>query len=346
MRLQPEQLPDRLASTGDPIYLVSGDEPFQLLEAADAIRAAARERGNTAREVFNAGKDFDWSALTAGAATGSLFGDGRLLEVRLDSPRPGEAGARALREWAANPPPDAVLLLTLPKLDRSVQQSKWFRELEAAAVWVPVWPVTGGDLRRWLAARLTARGLEPEEDALTLLAERTEGNLPAAAQEVDRLALIQPPGPLNARDTASVVTDSARFDLFDLGEAALAGEPDRAVRVLEGLREEGTEAPLVLWVLAREARIAAAVAAAARAGEDPGAAADRLGVWKNRRPVVIAAARRLGVRGWRRVLSRLAGVDDSLKGGALRTAWDELLQLALIMAGRTLFPRRPRTGRE
>ncbi|MGM0413004.1 MAG: DNA polymerase III subunit delta [Pseudomonadota bacterium] len=346
MRLRPDQLAARLAATQDPLYVISGDEPFQALEAADAVRAAARERGYTAREVFHAGKDFEWSALTAGAATGSLFGDGRLLEVRLDQPRPGEEGARALRQWAAEPPPDAVLLLTLPKLDRSVQQTKWFRELEAAGVWLPVWPVTGGELRQWLAARLRAQGLEPDEAALALLAERTEGNLPAAAQEVDRLALIQPPGPLNARDTAAVVTDSARYDLFDLGDAALAGDPDRAVRVLQGLREEGTEAPLVLWILAREARTVAAVAAAARAGEDPMAAADRLGVWKNRRAEVVAAARRLGVRGWRRVLARLAETDDALKGGSVRTAWDELLQLALIMAGRTLFPRRPRTGRE
>ena len=338
MRLKPSELPRQLSEGLAPIYVISGDEPFQALEASDTIRAAARERGHTERQVHVAGNDFDWDALTAGAAMGSLFGEGRLLEVRLPGGKPGDSGGRALRAFAEDPPPDTVLLLTLPRLDGTAQRAKWFKTLEQVGVWLPIWPLEGRELQGWVRERLGRNGLDADAEAIGLLMARVEGNLVAAAQEVDKLALLHPPGPLSLEAVADAVVDSARYNIFDLARAALDGEPGRVYRILEGLRGEGVAPQLVLWALAREARAVAGICAAAESGQPP---PRQFGGPPEQMQARQSASRRFGWRGWRRVVSRCARADRVLKGAESGREWDELVQLGLIMAGRPLFPKRP-----
>lgn len=341
MRLKPGQLDHHLGQGPlAPVYVISGDEPFQALEAADAIRARAREQGLTDRQVHSvpSSTDFDWDAVVAGAATGSLFGDGRLIEIDLPGGKPGDAGARVLRELAGDPPPETTLLLSLPRLDQSAQRSKWFQALEQAGVWIPVWPLEGDELHGWIRERLEGHGLKPDAEAVTLLVERVEGNLVAAAQEVDKLALLHPPGPLGLEAVADAVVDSTLYDIFDLAEAALAADAARVYQVLRGLRGEGVPPQLVLWALTREARAVAGIRAATDAG---GAPPRQFGARESQLRLRRSASRRFGLRAWRRVLARCARADRVIKGREAGKPWDELIQLALIMAGRPLFPQRP-----
>ncbi|RMD77837.1 MAG: DNA polymerase III subunit delta, partial [Gammaproteobacteria bacterium] len=255
MRLRPEQLAGHLQGGLLPAYLVAGDELLLVQEAADAVRAAARRAGCEERVVLEGGPGCDWARLREEARALSLFASRRLVELRLPSPRPGEAGARALQAWAEDPPPGDVLLVTAPRLDREAQRARWVAALEAAGALVAVWPVERARYPAWVRARLEAAGFRPEPEAVAALAERTEGNLLACAQAVERLALLRPGG--GALDEGAVleaVAGGARYGVFELAERALAGDAAGAARALAALRAEGTEPALVLWAVARELR--------------------------------------------------------------------------------------------
>ena len=260
-------------SSFEPVQTVCGDEPFLVEEAAAGIRAAARVAGYDEREVFHAERSFDWGALAAAAASLSLFASRRLLELRLPTAKPGDAGARALADYCARPPDDTVLLVIAGKLDGNTRKSKWVSALRAAGPFQEFHPPTGAALNAWLVARLRARGLQPHPDAVELLAQRVEGNLLAAAQEVDKLALLHGGGPVTVDDVRDAVADSARYDLFQWVDAAVGGDSPRALRMLDGLRAEGAEPVLVLWALVRELRTLATVSAAVGRGESPPTAA-------------------------------------------------------------------------
>lgn len=335
MKLTLEQLAARLAAPLAPVYVFSGDEPLQLGEAADAVRAAARAQGFTEREVLDADKGFDWNALLAAANTLSLFAERRLIDLRLPSGKPGKDGAEALLEYAARPPADTVLLLTSGKLDKAATQAKWYQALDDLGVSLQVWPVEVRDMPAWIARRLRARGLQAEGEAAALLAERVEGNLLAAAQEVEKLLLLHGPGPLSAGQVEAAVSDSARFDVYQLADAALLGDVARVTRMLDGLQAEGAEPVLVLWALTRELRSLAAMSAQLEAGQP----SDRVlaPVWSKRKPAVSAGLRRHNSRRWQQMLRRAARLDRVAKGMSAGNPWDELLQLALMVAGTRLF---------
>ncbi|HET7757796.1 MAG TPA: DNA polymerase III subunit delta, partial [Steroidobacteraceae bacterium] len=241
------QLRDRLL----PVYLISGDEPLLTGEAADAVRERARAAGFSEREVYFPERAPDWQELRGAARALSLFGSRRLLEIRLSSPRPGPAGNAALLSLLEAPGPDTLFLVLSPRLDRDAQGAEWVRAAEQRGAWVPVWPVDPARLVAWLRARARRLGIEAGDAALELLAERTEGNLLAAHQELGKLALLAGAAPVTPATVLASVADSARFDVLQLADAALAGEPARALRVLAGLRAEGTEPTLVLWALVR-----------------------------------------------------------------------------------------------
>ena len=307
-----------------PVYLLAGDEPFQLGQAADAVRAAARRQGYAERKVFFAERGFDWKELAAEQDALSLFAERRLLELRLPQPRPGDAGARVLAEWAARPAADTVLMVITGKPDRGQQRARWFTALEQAGVLVQVWPVESARLPGWLERHMRARGLKPAPEAVRLLAERVEGNLLAADQAVEKLLLLHGPGPVAADQVAEAVADSARYDLFDLVDTALAGDAARAVRMTRGLLAEGVEPPVILWALARGIREAAGVAAGGEAA---------LGrVWARRHGVLRAACRRHRRGDWWRLLRQAARIDRMIKGLAPGSAADELVQLSLAVA--------------
>jgi len=334
MRLKAEQIEAHLRRGLAPVYLVGGDEPLLVQEACDAIRARAREEGYSERDVLHVEAGFDWNALTAVSNTLSLFAERRLIELRLPKAKPGDAGGKALVAYAQRPPEDTVLVVIAGKLDAQAQRTKWVSALEGAGAFVQIWPVNPRQLPAWIQQRMRARGMQPEREAVTVLAERVEGNLLAAAQEIDKLELLYGQGPIDTQQVARAVADSSRFDVYGLVDAALAGDGARAARIVAGLRGEGIEPILVLWALAREIRGLAGMAYSLGGGQtlDQVVAAHR--VWKSRQPLVKQGLKRLPAVGWCRLLAHAGTIDRMIKGALPGNAWDELLQLSLALAGK------------
>ncbi|HEC19383.1 MAG TPA: DNA polymerase III subunit delta [Gammaproteobacteria bacterium] len=335
MRLYPDKLEAALKKGLLPVYFLSGDEPLQLGEAADAVRRAARAQGFSEREVLHVEKGFDWNTLLAESNALSLFAEKKIIDLRLPSGKPGKDGGAALAEYAACPPEDTLLLITSGKVDKRSQSAKWYQALDRIGATLQVWPVEAPEMPRWLEQRLRSRGLQPEREAVRMIAERVEGNLLAAAQEVDKLVLLNGPGALTAEQVEAAVADSARFDVFGLVDAALAGDAPRASRMLHGLRGEGVEPILVLWALTRELRSLADMAAQIESGKGVDGVLAR--VWGKRKGPVKAGLQRHNRARWQQMLRRAARLDRVIKGAAPGNAWDELLQLTLLMAGVRLF---------
>jgi len=337
VKLRPEQLASHLAEGPlAPVYLVSGDEPLLVAEAADAIRAAARAAGFDERHVLHVETGFDWSALAGEGNALSLFAQRRLLELRLPSAKPGEAGARALRDYCAHPNPDTLLLVTAPKLDRQATASRWYKAIDAVGVTLAVWPVGARELPGWIARRLQARGLHADPQAIQLLAERVEGNLLAAAQEIEKLTILAPDGRITPRLVEEAVADSARMDAFQLNEALLAGDAARALRILRVLRETGEEPVKIAWAVQREITLLARLADLAGRRLPRGEILKALRLWEARLRPLEAALPRLRPR-LPRLVARAARLDRVAKGQEAGNPWDELVQLALEFS--------PHTGR-
>ena len=332
MRLKPDQLEGQLRRGLAHLYLVFGDEPLLIQEAADSIRARARKDGFDEREVLTVEPGFDWDRLSQTAASGSLFASHRLLELRLGEAKPGDAGGKALRAHAADPPPDTLLLISAARIDPASQNSAWFKALDQAGMVVQVWPVGARALPDWIGRRMRAGGLIPEPGAAQWLAERVEGNLLAAAQEIDRLAILHE-GAVNVA-TLEGIGDSARYNVFDLVDSALAGEAARVSRILRVLEAEGVDPVLCCWALHRELKVLTQLALAARQGQRVEALMPRLGVRERRKPLLRAALKRLGVGECRRLLGDCARLDRLIKGSATGgTPWEEMLDLVVRLAG-------------
>jgi DNA polymerase-3 subunit delta len=322
LKLTADSLGTHLAQALLPAYLISGDEPLLAGEAADAVRERARAAGFTERDVHFIERAADWNDVRASCASLSLFGARRLVEIRLATARPGVAGNEALVALLAAEDPDTLLLVLTPRLDRDAQGAEWVRAIERGGAWVQVWPVDAQRLVGWLRGRARRLGLEASDDALALLAARTEGNLLAAHQELTKLALLSPAGPLTPDSVLTSVADSARFDVFQLGEAVLAGETARALRVLAGLRAEGTEPTLALWALTRALRdLWSALEGAGPAG------------WQRQSAALAVALRRAPQLSFAALAERAARADRMIKGRLDGDAWDELALLAADMCG-------------
>ena len=332
MKLTPERLPAQLKAGLAPIYLIAGDEPLQRDEAADAVRSAARAQGYTEREVFEVERGFDWNLLRAAGASLSLFASRRILDVRLLGSGPGTDGAQALQAYAAEPAPDTLLLVTCGKLERG--GGAWGSALEQAGVMVQVWPVDARQLPAWLERRMRSRGLIPDPEAIALLAGRVEGNLLAAVQEVEKLLLVHGAGPVDANAVQAATADSARYDAFKLVDAALAGDRGRTVRILDGLREEGTEPPMLIGAVTYSLRELANLAWQIEAGAPAQQVLAR--VWQQRRPLYQQALKRGKARDWQRLLVQAARVDRISKGQLRGQPWVELLNLVGSVAGMRL----------
>jgi DNA polymerase-3 subunit delta len=338
MQVSPEQLESRLGGALAPVYFISGDEPLRVMEAADAVRARATAEGFAEREVLTVSAGFDWSSLTEAAGSLSLFASRRVLDLRLPGGKPGEAGAKALRAYAGAPPADTLLLITAGKLEPSARKSRWVQALDRVGVVVFVWPLNSRQLPGWVNARLHRRGLEATPQAAALLAERVEGNLLACVQEIEKLYLLLGPGRVDVPAIASAVADSARFEVYDLVDAALAGEGARGVRILNGLRAEGVASAVVLWALARDIRQLAAMARVLAGGQGVAQVLARFRVWQSRTTVFSRALERHSAIACGRLLRRCARVDRVIKGQAAGNAWDELLQLILWLGGVNAVP--------
>jgi len=320
-----------------PVYVVAGDEPLLAQEAADTIRAAARGAGYSEREVLHADARFDGSRLEQAKTSLSLFAERRIVELRLPGGKPGKSGGKALSEFAEAPPPDLLLLVTLPRLDREARSSRWVQVLEHAAVWVDVERIDRAALPDWIAARLARHRLRAPREALEFIADRVEGNLLAAHQEVAKLALLHPANTLlTPEQVADAVLDVARYDVFALAPALLAGDAPRALRLLDGLRAEGEPLPLVLWVVAEELRTLLRAQEAVATGKPLGAVARELRIWGPREKLLPQALRRISAAAAATLLARCADIDRLAKGLAAPRAdsdpWLELSDIALACA--------------
>jgi DNA polymerase III subunit delta len=324
LKLSAESLAPHLQKQLARAYLISGDEPLLVGEAADAVRVRARAVGFTEREVHFVTAGFSWPDLSASVNTLSLFASQRLVEIRLPSARPGVTGGAALVELIEAKLGDVVLLITAPRLERDTQNAAWVRAAEKHGAWVPVWPIDPARLSGWLATRARALGLQAEPGALDALAERTEGNLLAAHQELEKLRLAATDARITLDQVVGSVADSARFDTFKLLDAALEGDAPRALRILDGLRAEGFEPVLVLWALVRAVRDLWATI---------GEASDAKPGWSRRSAALERGRARAGRLDYGRLTGRAERADRIIKGRESGDAWDEMALLAADLCG-------------
>jgi DNA polymerase-3 subunit delta len=331
MALKIEQLATSLQRGLAPIYLVGGEEPLLLQECCDQIREAARAQGFIERELLQVESGFDWSELQQVAAP-SLFASQKIIDLRLRTGKPGREGAKVLGEWADDPDPNIILLVSCEKWDAGSRKSKWASKLEKAGQRLDIWPIKAQELPGWLEQRMRQHGMQPEPDVLRILADRLEGNLLAARQEIDRLALIKGAGVVTVDDVMKVVADSSRFDAFTLAEHMLSGNLRDGLRVAAGLKRMDTPIPLLLGALLKELKTTEAFRLAMRAGEQETLVFRRLNIWYNRQSIVRAAARRLHTRKLYEAFKLLALMDRQSKGRAAGDAWQSLDSLLVQLS--------------
>jgi DNA polymerase-3 subunit delta len=338
MELRLNQLAAHLARTLAPLYVVHGDEPLLAMEAGDAIRAAARRAGCEEREILVAEAGFRWDALIAASANLGLFGARKLVDLRIPSGKPGADGARALEYCASHPSAEQILLVTLPRLDRATQGSAWFSGLSAEGVSIAVTPLAAEELPAWIAGRLAHQKQRVASETLAFLAQRCEGNLLAARQEIEKLGLLLPEGDLDADAVERAVTDVARYDVFQLSEAWLAGDAARALRIVAALEPEGEGIQLLLWQLSEDLHALAFVLEAAAAGQPVAVATRNARVWGKRQAAMERAARRLDSDTVASLIAALARLDALSKGIGRGSVWDELRATALTMTCSRALP--------
>lgn len=331
MKIRPDQLKQQLEKTLSPVYLISGDEPLQVMEAADQIRVKARELGYTERTVMDVDKDFDWNTLTAESNSLSLFAEQRILELRVPTGKPGKSGGAALAEYAARPAEDTVLIITAGKLDKTATNTKWYKSLDSVGVTLQCWPIDSSALPRWIESRCLSKGMRASKEAIRLLVERVEGNLLAAAQEIEKLHLLVNSAELTAEQVTEAVSDCSRFNIYDLTDAALSGDISRTSHIINGLQSEGVEVVLALWAMSREIRILLTAAENSQLSAD--AALAKAGVWSKRLPVMKKALSRHSQGSLQQLLKMCGKTDRTIKGLEAGKAWDEMYQVCLFLAG-------------
>jgi DNA polymerase-3 subunit delta len=328
VKISTRQLETHLRKGLEKLYTVHGAEALLALEAADRIRDAARKAGCTEREVFFAEPGVDWNRLGASAANMSLFASKRLVELRIPTGKPGAEGGKAVDAWASRLPDDAVTLVMLPELDWQQQKTKWFESLERNGVMVEAKPISRDELADWLAERLARQRQRASVETLEWLAERVEGNLLAAKQEVEKLALLLPAGEVTLAAIRESVTDVSRFERDALLDAIHGNDPGRVARVVASLAAEGEPLPLLLWTLAEELRLMMAIVA----GQRP-----RRFLPPDRIEALNRTAKRHNAASFHRELLRAHRIDRMIKGVETGDPWDNVVDLALGISGRPLF---------
>lgn len=345
MSISPIQLTGQLKRKLATAYLLAGEEPLLLQEAADEIRARARSEGFSEREVLHVETGFDWHRLQAAGENLSLFASRRILEVRLGEKGPGADGAKALKTWLESPPADTLLLVHAGRLDKGSRDSAWFAAFEQTGVAVYAWPVNLADLPRWIESRLREAGLNAEDDAIECLCMRTEGNLLACAQEIEKLKLLCPDGVVSAAHVLEATADSARFDVFGLVDKVLQGQPAAVIQVLTRLREEGVDVVPIIFVLAGALRQVYRAGRAIESGASPDRAMASVRVFRSRQPAFRRALKRLPPARALRFIQEACWVDRAAKGATLSgyraEPWEELLKLVTRMSGVPLRAPRP-----
>ena len=332
MTITSEEISRHLSSGLKPLYVVHGDAMLLAIEAADAIRSAAREAGYSERETFVVDQHFKWAELRNSAQSLSLFSSRKLIDLRIPSGKPGVEGARELQEYAENMSDDVLTLVSLPRLDWTAQKSQWFAALERHAVMVVADDIPRSALPRWIASRLKRQDQDTDQSTLEFLADRCEGNLLAAFQEIQKLALLFPSGHLSFEQIRDAVMDVARYDISKLTEAMLNGDMARFSHILDGLRAEGMSTVLILWAICEDIRSLGRVLLAMQSGNSVGQAMKNSRLRRDKQGQIELAVRRTRLPHVERALQHAARVDKSIKGLRDADVWDELLYLGLRFA--------------
>lgn len=335
MELTPERLAAQLAAEPlRPAYLIAGPEPLRVLEAADALRAQARAQGYAEREVFEAEgnqREPDWDALHATLSAPSLFSARRLIELRLPTGKPGKQGAELISDFCADPAPDVALAIVAGDWSRS-HAGKWSEAIGRIGHIVVAWAVKPHELPDWIERRLRARGLRADREAVQSLCDRVEGNLLAAAQEIDKLALLSDGQTIDAARMEALVADAARYDVFRLVDAALGGQPLQVSRMLAGLRGEGEAVPALLGMVVMELQRAAALARVQARGGNLASEFKAQRIWDSKQALYKRALQRHAAPRWESFVVGAGRVDRIAKGRAAGDAWQALERLLLAVA--------------
>ncbi len=337
MRISLPSLPSQLKQGFRSFYLLFGAETLLVEEALGAIRACARQAGHLERLRFTAEAGFDWNQILEYSHTRSIFAQKRLIELRLPTGKPDKAGANALIDYAGNQNTgDTALIVVCGGIDKRSQSTKWFKAVESAGIVIEC-PTLGSDkLPDWIGRRMTAQGIKYDFAAVQRLSQLIEGNLLAAAQEINLLGLLYPNHKITAGVIENVIADHARFNVYSFADACLSGSVNRVSRILQSLKQNQTEPAVILWALARDTRMLCQLCAAMDRGEKPRSLLQRYGVWSSRSSIVNAALRRLSRAQWENLLRRLGRADLMLKGSAAmqsKDIWEEIESISLGICG-------------
>ena len=336
MQLRADALDAHLGKSLASLYVITSDEHLLALEAADKIRKTARAQGFSEREVLTVDRSFKWGELLATNQSQSLFGDKKLIELRIPTGKPGKDGGQALQNYAADLSPDNLTIITLPKLDWATQKAAWVAALQQASVFIDIPLIERAQLPGWIGVRMAAQRQSADKQCVDFIADRVEGNLLAAHQEIQKLGLLYPEGKLSFEQIHDAVLNVARYDVFKLNEAMLSGDTARLVRMLEGLKGEGEALPLVLWAVAEEVRTLLKLKSGVAQGRQLGMLLKEYRIWGPRERLMEPALRRLKLATLESALQEAAQIDKMIKGLRAKAfagdAWDAMLQLGLKVA--------------
>ena len=340
MKIKTEQLTSTLKNNNLPLYWISGDETLLTQEAADQVRIHYRKLGFLDREVFNVDRSFNWQDFSHETANLSLFAEQKQIELRLSSAKLDETGKQALQDYLNTLTPDLLLLIISPKLESGTANTKWFKAIEAAGAYLPIWPINRDGLGTWLAQRLLREGINAEPAALQLLVDKVEGNLLAAMQEIEKLKLIANPAQhatinLDVNTVMQVVADSSRYTVYHLIDAALFGDAARSQKILAALKAEGIFPLPILGAITRELRQLLPMIEKRQQGQGINSIVQTAHVWFNRKQVVGSAIGRIKSREIWQMLEHAREIDQSIKGMLRTNPWDELSLLLLSLSGTT-----------
>ena len=335
MKLKPEQIKSHLAKTLMPIYMVSGDEQLLVQECCDQIRQAARQQGFTEREVIIPDSGFEWEYLLETSANLSLFGDKKIIELKLSQYKISENAKKVLIRYAESSNNDNLLLISNNKLDASAQKSKWVKALDQQGALIQVWPISAKQLPYWIKTRMQQAGLQTTPQSAQWLAEKVEGNLLAAAQEIEKLKLLSDSPKIDEQTIQNYVGNSARYDVFKLLDVCLLGQQAKAIKILNGLKSEGNEPTMILWALSREIRQALSLQSQINRGTPVAKAMQNLRIWDSRKPLFQNCLNRHNQRSLSQVLLQAADVDQTIKGLSPGSAWIGLSQLVINLSSPT-----------
>lgn len=331
MAISTEELPQQLKRNSKALFVVVGDELLLNLEAGDLIRQNAKELGCEERTILIADSRYDWSKLREEGQSLSLFSTKRLIDLRIPSGKPGKNGSEAITHFCENLPADTITLVSLPGLDRNTLKSKWYLALEKYGLVVQANKIYREQLPRWIAQRLQLQNQNADRDVLQMIADRVEGNLMAAHQEIQKLGLLLPAGKINLDDVTNAVSDVARFDVFDLGPTILKQDRTQFLRMINGLESEGVAAPLVLWAINEESRALLRVQLAMANGASMNDAIREARVWGLRQKLLPRAAQLLSRSIIERAILLAAEIDRQIKGLRMGDPWEGLRNLGIIL---------------